>query len=167
MGATRNICETAHAPLWCGEADLHAAETGRMALTARSKVWIPPQMLVLPTTGQRVSRVLREGTPVGAGFIALESPGHTMGHVSFWREKDRILICGDVMMGMSFLTMRSGIYKPFGLFSYDMHLNYRSAKRLAALHPNVVCFGHGPVLRNPAKLDRLRAAISEESGFED
>ncbi len=167
MGGTRRICDSAHIPLWCGERDVHAAESGRMALTTKNKVWIPPQMLVLPTEGQRVTRVLREGAEAGAGFIALETPGHTLGHLSFWREKDRILICGDVMMGMSFLTMKAGIYKPFSLFSYDMHLNYTSAKRLAALRPNIVCFGHGPVLRDPSKLDRLRAAISEDAGFED
>ena len=112
-----------------------------------------------------MTRVLKEGDDVG-GFTVLETPGHTLGHVSFFREKDRVLICGDVMMGMSFLTFRAGVYRPFGPFSYDMHLNYQSAKRLAGLRPKVVCFGHGPVLRDAAKLDRLRAASSETAGFE-
>lgn len=166
MGGTRRICTESQIPLFCGKRDVNAAESGRMALTTKNKMWIPPQMLVLPTEGQRVTRVLKEGDDL-AGFTVLETPGHTLGHVSFFREKDRVLICGDVMMGMSFLTFRAGIYKPFGPFSHDMDLNYRSAKRLAALHPNVVCFGHGPVLRDPSKLERLRAATSETSALED
>lgn len=161
MGGTRRICSEAQIPLFCGKHDVNAAESGRMKLTTKNKLWIPPQLLVLPTEGQRVTRVLKEGDDV-SGFTVLETPGHTLGHVSFFREKDRVLICGDVMMGMSFLTFRNGIYRPFGPFTYDMRLNYTSAKRLAALRPNVVCFGHGPVLRDPSQLDRLRAAANQD-----
>ena len=33
-----------------------------------------------------------------------------------------------------------------------MRLNRESARRIVALEPSLVCFGHGPPLREPAKL---------------
>jgi hypothetical protein len=44
----------------------------------------------------QVSRTLREGDPVG-GFEVLEVPGHSPGALAFWRERDRVLVCGDVL----------------------------------------------------------------------
>jgi glyoxylase-like metal-dependent hydrolase (beta-lactamase superfamily II) len=38
---------------------------------------------------------LREGDEV-AGFEVLHVPGHSAGHVAYWRESDRALIVGDV-----------------------------------------------------------------------
>jgi hydroxyacylglutathione hydrolase len=38
------------------------------------------------------------------------------------------------------------------LFTVDMARNRRAAKRLAALQPELVLFGHGEPLRDPAKL---------------
>ena len=37
-----------------------------------------------------VSRRLGEGDEVGS-FMVIETPGHTAGHISFWREADRML----------------------------------------------------------------------------
>ena len=34
----------------------------------------------------------------------LDVPGHTAGHVAYWREADRSLILGDVLFGMNPLT---------------------------------------------------------------
>jgi len=38
-----------------------------------------------------VGRFLGEGDEV-AGFTLLETPGHSPGHVAFWRESDRVLV---------------------------------------------------------------------------
>ncbi len=55
-----------------------------------------------------VARVLHEGDEV-AGFTVLETPGHSAGHVSFWRESDRVLIVGDVLGNMNFITCIPGL----------------------------------------------------------
>jgi glyoxylase-like metal-dependent hydrolase (beta-lactamase superfamily II) len=79
----------------------------------------------------------------------LSTPGHSPGHISFWRESDQTLICGDVMWGYNPFTMTGGPREPYTPLSPDPKLNRESARRLAALRPELVCFGHGPPLRNP------------------
>jgi glyoxylase-like metal-dependent hydrolase (beta-lactamase superfamily II) len=105
----------------------------------------------------KVDRALREGDEV-AGFVVLDTPGHSPGHVSFWRESDRVLLCGDVMWGYNPFTFQKGVRDPFDLVSPDPDLNRDSARRLAELRPEVVCFGHGPVLRDP---DVFAAAVAK------
>jgi glyoxylase-like metal-dependent hydrolase (beta-lactamase superfamily II) len=142
-GASRAICDELGLALWCGADDAEAVEAGKM---------VGPGGRMLP--GPRavpVARELREGDEV-AGFTVLETPGHSPGHVSYWREADRTLICGDVMWGWHPFTLRGPIREPIKLFSPDPERNRESARRIAALEPALVCFGHGPPLRDPAKL---------------
>jgi glyoxylase-like metal-dependent hydrolase (beta-lactamase superfamily II) len=81
----------------------------------------------------------------------LETPGHSAGHVSFWRESDRTLICGDVVNGMNLLTTIPGLHEPVGIFTPDPERNRESAKRLGELEPALVCVGHGPPWRDTRK----------------
>lgn len=105
-----------------------------------------------------VSRVLREGDEV-AGFTVLDSPGHTRGHISFWRESDRVLILGDVLNNMNLMTGIPGLHQPPELFTIDPERNRASIRRLAALRPALVCFGHGAPLRDPDKLADFAAQL--------
>jgi glyoxylase-like metal-dependent hydrolase (beta-lactamase superfamily II) len=77
----------------------------------------------------------------------LDAPGHSDGHVAFWRERDRVLIAGDVWFNMSLLTTAPGLRQPPALLTVDPAENRRSERKLAVLRPKVVGFGHGPVLR--------------------
>ena len=92
-----------------------------------------------------VARRLREGDEVG-GFTVLETPGHCAGHVSYWRAADRVLVLGDVLANFSPPAGLRGLREPPRLFSPDPAENRRSARRVAALEPALVCFGHGPPL---------------------
>ena len=94
-----------------------------------------------------VARRLREGDQVGS-FVVIESPGHTAGHVSFWRESDRILILGDVIANLNIFSGMVMLREPERFFSLDPAQNRRSARRLIELEPKLVCFGHGPPLRD-------------------
>ena len=104
-----------------------------------------------------VARELREGEELGAGFTVLDTPGHSPGHVSFWRESDKTLICGDVFFNMNLLTTAPGLRQPPGAFTVDPARNRESERRLAGLSPAVAGFGHGPVLSTDtaAKLEYL------------
>ena len=97
-----------------------------------------------------VARALKDGDEV-AGFAVLEVPGHSRGHVAYWRESDRVLILGDVLNGMNLMTGRRGLQEPPAVFTPDPARNRQSARRLAELDPALVCFGHGPPLRDPRK----------------
>ncbi len=144
LGASHAICNQFALPLWCGADDAEAVERGQTA-TRFGNGWFPGP------AAHPVAKELREGDSVG-GFTVLETPGHSPGHVSYWRESDRTLICGDVVFGYNPFLLRGGLREPPQLFSFDPALNRRSAKRLAELEPALTCFGHGPPLRDPAAL---------------
>jgi hydroxyacylglutathione hydrolase len=159
QGASARVCGQLGIPLWCGEGDAAAMETGNL-LALQPDHWIarasanrfggPPYP---------VSRRLQEGDVV-AGFKVLETPGHTPGHMAFWREHDRILICGDVLLNMNPATTAPGLHQPPGFFTPDPALNRDSARRLAELEPSVVCFGHGPPLRDTRRFVDFVGALT-------
>ena len=97
-----------------------------------------------------VDRVLNEGDELAAGFTVIDTPGHSPGHVSFWRAEDKVLICGDVFFNMNLLTTVPGLHQPPGPFTFNPKLNRDSERRLADLRPSVVGFGHGPVIDSDA-----------------
>lgn len=154
QGSSHALCETLAIPLWCGDADVRAMED-----PAAQRASPPPSLMARLSERawggppHPVARRLREGDDV-AGFRVLETPGHSAGHVAYWREADRVLILGDVFFGLNPLTGVPGPHEPPRGFSADPALNRRSARRLAELRPALTCFGHGPPLRNP---DRLAA----------
>lgn len=142
-GSSHEICQRLGIPMWCGADDAEAVEKGKMVSKGGR--------LVPGPKAHPIARRLQEGDEV-AGFTVLRTPGHSPGHVSYWRESDRTLICGDVMWGTNPFLMRGPIREPFGIVSPDPSLNRESARRIAALNPALVCFGHGPPLRDPAHL---------------
>jgi glyoxylase-like metal-dependent hydrolase (beta-lactamase superfamily II) len=139
-GSSHAICTELNIPLWCGAQDVEAVEKGKMVAKGGR--------LVPGPKAHPVMLGLKEGDEV-AGFEVLSTPGHSPGHISFWRESDQTLICGDVMWGYNPFTMTGGPREPYTPLSPDPKLNRESARRLAALRPELVCFGHGPPLRNP------------------
>jgi hydroxyacylglutathione hydrolase len=141
-GSSHAICQQLDIPMWCGAADVEAVETGKME---------GPRGRMLPAAkAHPIARGLKEGDEVG-GFTVLDTPGHSPGHVSYWRESDRVLVCGDVMWGYNPFLFSGGIREPFPVVSPDPGLNRQSARRLAALEPSLVCFGHGAPLRDTAR----------------
>jgi glyoxylase-like metal-dependent hydrolase (beta-lactamase superfamily II) len=56
--------------------------------------------------------------------------------------------------------LRYGLHQPPVPLTVDPERNRASERRLASLQPDVVCFGHGPVLRDAApKLQAFVAAL--------
>jgi glyoxylase-like metal-dependent hydrolase (beta-lactamase superfamily II) len=158
QGASHRVCTERGLPLWCGEADAPAMEDGQIARRQpdhfmnrfSERTWAGPP--------HPVARRLREGDEVG-GFTVLEVPGHTAGHVAFWRELDRTLVLGDVLTNMSMYTGARGLHEPPRFFSQDPQRNRDAARRVAALEPELVCFGHGPPLRDPRRLGEFVATL--------
>ena len=151
QGASREICEALSIPFWVGEHDADAAE--RPELIGERQPDNPVAQFFVRTMtgpGRRVDRQLREGDEV-AGFTVLDTPGHSAGHVSFWRQSDRVLICGDVLSSQDPLTSIPGLTEPKPFLTPDPARNRESARRFADLAPELVLFGHGAPLRNTAK----------------
>jgi glyoxylase-like metal-dependent hydrolase (beta-lactamase superfamily II) len=149
QGAARHFCRMLQIPLACHEADVPAMEgTGPML----------PNTFIVNRLGRLIAgrphpvrRVLRAGDEI-AGFRVVHAPGHTPGHVIFFRDSDRVAIAGDVLANMSFLTFKPGLRPPPAAFCTDPVQNRRSIELLAGLNPSLVCFGHGPPLD---KVDQL------------
>lgn len=161
QGSSHAICEQLGIPLWCGQGDVPAMETPGGLSSRQGPRWVN-QLREHYWTGppHPVARVLKEGDEV-AGFTVLETPGHSRGHVAFWRESDRVLILGDVLFNMNTLTGISGLREPPAMFTPDPVRNRESARRLAALEPALACFGHGPPLRDPRKLAAFVARLGD------
>jgi hydroxyacylglutathione hydrolase len=152
QGSSHAICERFDIPLWCGQGDIPAVETPGAIKNPKAPAWLNAlQQRAWTGPPHPVARALHEGDEV-AGFTVLETPGHSAGHVSFWRESDRVLIVGDVLGNMNFITGIPGLNTPPDLFTPDPARNRESARRLAALEPALACFGHGAPLRDPRKL---------------
>jgi glyoxylase-like metal-dependent hydrolase (beta-lactamase superfamily II) len=77
-------------------------------------------------------------------FTVIDTPGHSPGHLAYWRETDRTLVLGDVLVNLNFWTGQPRLGEPPRQFTLDAAQNRASARKLAALAPRVVCFGHGP-----------------------
>jgi len=161
QGSSKRICEALGIPYWVGRADAEAARTGDLRGTMPESAMSKFSQRFFAGPGHPVGRELAEGDEVG-GFRVLETPGHSPGHVAFWRESDRVLVLGDVVFGNNPFTGLPGLRPPFDFFTRDVAENRRSAQRLAELEPALVCFGHGPALRDTQKFvsfvrDRMAA----------
>jgi hydroxyacylglutathione hydrolase len=159
QGSSHQVCEALGIPFWCGERDAEAAEDGRIRERMPSHPINSLVARVFAGPAHPVARRLREGDVVG-GFEVLDTPGHSAGHISFWRPADRTLVCGDVFNNMNVITGVPGLHEPPAFFTPDPARNRESMRRLAALQPELVCFGHGKPLRDPSKLAAFTARLA-------
>lgn len=156
QGASKEICEKLGIPFICHEKDKDRAELGLV-----SEEYPDPnnfiakfQMSYWAGLGHKISRTVKEGEKIG-GFTVIETPGHASGHISFFREKDGVLIVGDVINNMNLLTTHVGLQEPPKMFTANAEQNRESIKKLFNLDPRILCFGHGPVLLNSGELERF------------
>lgn len=154
QGSSKIICETLNIPLLCSEPEKEFAENGNVITEYPNPNHLISkfQKNFWAGKGHLVSQTLKEGDQIG-GFTVIETPGHSSGHISFFREKDGVLIVGDVMTNMNLITTKVGLHEPPNLFTADQETNRKSILKLASLKPKILCFGHGPVLFNREELD--------------
>ena len=87
--------------------------------------------------------------PVLPGWRWIHTPGHTVGHVSLFRESDRTLLAGDAFCTTrqeSFLAVARQtpeLHGPPSYFTTDWVAARESVRRLAALRPLRIGPGHG------------------------
>jgi hydroxyacylglutathione hydrolase len=135
FGSSHRVCTELGIPMWAPAGDADAVERGEVVAGSRFASVLPDP------PAHPVARRLNEGDEV-AGFTVLDTPGHSPGHVSFWREADRTLICGDV-----FWNILGRLTPPADPVTVDPELNRRSMERLRGLEPSLTLFGHGPPRR--------------------
>jgi len=157
QGCAKWVCEAREVPLACHADDVDAME-GRAPVGSGTafvprlygRIWTGPP--------HKVDRALKEGDEV-AGFRVVHAPGHARGEVIFFRDSDRVAICGDVVRNLSYLTYRPVLLQPPDEMTYDPVENRRSIRKLAALEPSLILPGHGPAITDMDQFTRFVAAL--------
>ncbi len=159
QGVAKDVCEARGIALACHADDVDAMEGRRPIQEAApgnpfnriiKRIWQGPPY--------EVGRVLNEGDEV-AGFRVVHAPGHARGEVIFFRDSDRVAICGDVVRNMSYATGRPMLAEPPDIFTADPAENRRSIRKLADLEPSSILPGHGPELTDMAKFERFARSL--------
>ena len=95
-------------------------------------------------------RELHPGKVPGAtGWQWLATPGHSPGHVSFFRPSDRVLLAGDAFATMNMdrwsglITGRQMLARAGSPFTSDWQAARSSLQELTNLRPNTIGCGHG------------------------
>lgn len=158
QGASAKVAEELGVPIWCGERDADRMEAGMPTADQPDRAFNRFQQRFFAGPGHTVERRLREGDAV-AGFEVLEVPGHAPGHLAFWRERDKVLLIGDVVTNENVWIGLPGLREPPPIFTPDQAENRRSARRLAALRPELVCFSHGKPLRDPGAFVKFVSSL--------
>jgi len=156
QGSSSKICNHLNIPLWTSEFEKVNAESGHVINEYPNKNHLIArfQQKFWAGKGHKVSRILKEGDNVGS-FTVIETPGHSNGHISFFRERDKVLIVGDALVNMNLITTIVGLDQPPNLFTTDKEKNSASIKKIYALKPKILCFGHGPVLYDNGEIEKF------------
>ncbi len=100
--------------------------------------------------GDRLEEIGNKLSELGmTGWEPLNTPGHTPGHVSFFRRSDGVLLAGDALTTMNLdslaglLSKRRQVCRPPVPATTDWQQARRSVHLLAELRPRVIGAGHG------------------------
>lgn len=162
QGCSDQICAEFGIPLLCHPDEIFRTETGMVTTDyPNSQNWVAKlQQKYWAGQGHKVDRTVVENDMIG-NFRVIETPGHSAGHISLFRERDGVLIIGDAATNMNLLTTATGLRLPPNIFTSDQQRNIRSLQKLAKLNPSIICFGHGPVMQNTdRKFERFVAKCS-------
>jgi len=87
-----------------------------------------------------------EVLPVLGGLRVVETIGHTPGHISLFAPSAKILFAGDSMTASADSQLRTSR----GRNTWDEAKAIEAVKIQAALGAQIVCVGHGPIVRDAA-----------------
>ena len=103
------------------------------------------------------------GVPGLPGWECIPTPGHTPGHVSYFRPGDRALITGDALVTLRLNSWsglflgRPGLSGPPWYTTWSRRAARESVERLARLEPTVLAGGHGKPMTGPGTAAAVRA----------
>jgi glyoxylase-like metal-dependent hydrolase (beta-lactamase superfamily II) len=94
-----------------------------------------------------VDEILTDGQvlPVLGGLRVIDTAGHCPGHISLFAPAVGVLFCGDSMV-----SNERGLQGSRPELTWDQARAADAVERQAALSPQIVCPGHGPVVMDAA-----------------
>ena len=108
------------------------------------KVLMGIMLHFMPPIAVEADVILNEGQilPVLGGLRVVETPGHTPGHISLFSPSTGILFTGD-----SIVTQEGVLVRSVKANTWDEAKADESARKQAALGAQIVCPGHGAVVK--------------------
>ncbi len=112
-----------------------------------------------------IVRPLQSGgaIPGMEGWQWIHAPGHTPGHVAFFRARDRVVISGDAVLTLAvnswsgLLRQAQGLSGPPWYTTWDREAATASIVAIADLEPAVLAAGHGLPLEGPGTAAAVHA----------
>lgn len=147
VGAAPALKERFGAHIYTSQVEADALAQGQSSRQIRAGLLSPFLSWLERRSGAmqvQVDQVLAEGDqlPILGGLRVISSPGHTPGHLSFYSPREGLLFAGD-----SVSTRSDGVrYNRVKIFNWNEQQMRESVHRQAALRPQIVCSGHGPVV---------------------
>ncbi|WP_108396161.1 MBL fold metallo-hydrolase [Devosia submarina] len=119
---------------------------------------IPKLSPLFPRDPIDVSRWLRQlpedgSVPPLPGWQWVHTPGHTTGHISLWRQQDRLLIAGDAVIttgqesAYEVVVQEPEMHGPPRYLTPDWVAAEQSVRLLASLEPDLLVTGHGRAMQ--------------------
>jgi metallo-beta-lactamase superfamily protein len=116
-----------------------------------------------------VARAVEPGSAVPGlpDWQCIATPGHTPGHVSYFRPEDRVLISGDALVAIKINsliglpTRRAGVSGPPWYTTFSRAAARESISTLARLGPTVLAGGHGNPMTGTRAASALAALAAE------
>jgi glyoxylase-like metal-dependent hydrolase (beta-lactamase superfamily II) len=102
----------------------------------------------------------------------IHTPGHTVGHISLFRRRDRVLVAGDAVTttkqesAIAVALQRPEVHGPPAYFTTDWDAARESVWHLTSLHPEVLVTGHGIPLHGAAMRHALHMVASHFDQWE-
>jgi len=118
----------------------------------RGPVDVADRLLVLPEDGT---------IPVLPEWRYLHTPGHAPGHISLYRQRDKLLLAGDAFVttcqesALAVMMQKRELHGPPKYYTYNWQSAERSVRVLADLEPEIAATGHG----QPMAGETLRAEL--------
>lgn len=118
--------------------------------------------------GTAVHPLKKDGSvPYMPGWCFIHTPGHAPGHISLFREADRVLLAGDAFVTTVQESLRAVINQtrkisgPPKYFTPNWTAAALSVKKLMDLKPEVAGTGHGQAMRGEELSNGLKALVAD------
>ena len=174
VGSAAELARAWELPVWVQRDDLPYLQGGVIAddlLDPIGRVFsvlqrVMPERTVTRMTSSALKDMGRALPGKGAevpglpDWECIHTPGHSPGHVVFFRPKDRVLIAGDAVLTAPLLGLLSGMQRPARppwIASWDWGLTKTAVATIAGLEPWVLATGHGVPMAGDGVAGELHA----------
>lgn len=178
VGALRELADDWDAPIYAhphelpyldGSSSYPRPDTGAGGGSMTAMSFLFPRGPI--DVGDRLHELPADGAVPGLPeWRWVHTPGHTEGHISLFRERDRVVVAGDAVIttkqesALAVWLQRPELHGPPVYFTPDWVAAAESARTIAALLPRVLAAGHGVPLHG----EHMQRALHELAReFED